>query len=110
MFFCVLNLKANKETVFFSDRDEDLRRLAGSREDSESRLDNPQDDSEYESDWEADIDSKGEVFHIQPMPEFSASPDITHKSRYLILDNKTFLLIFSRPIGGCILNFLNLKQ
>ncbi len=39
------------------------------------------DKSDYESDWEAEIDSQGEVFHIQPMPEFTASPEIPLKSR-----------------------------
>ena len=39
------------------------------------------DKSDYESDWEAEIDPQGEVFHIQPMPEFTASPEIPLKSR-----------------------------
>ena len=52
-----------------SDRDEDLDGLDV--------------ESDYESDWEAEINSKGEVFYIQPVSEFptisSITPQITNR-------------------------------
>ena len=52
--------------INFSDRDEDLDGLDV--------------ESDYESDWEAEINSKGEVFYIQAVSDFPTMQSITPNS------------------------------
>ena len=85
--------------------------LVAEKENDVNKVDD--DKSDYESDWEAEIDPQGEVFHIQPMPEFTASPEIPLKSRkikhfnyFTSFQKRTFFFVGQRKTRLLSISFL----